>query len=87
MSSVYGKVAVLLGGHSSEREVSLKSGHAILSALLDKGVDAIAFDPQEYDLAELKHSVSTESLLPCMVPVMKMGQCKVRLIYGLALYR
>jgi D-alanine-D-alanine ligase len=54
MSSKYGKVAVLLGGHSSERAVSLKSGHAILSALLDKGVDAIAFDPKEQDLSELK---------------------------------
>ena len=51
---VYGKVAVLLGGNSAEREVSLCSGNAILNALLAKGVNAIAFDPKERELAELK---------------------------------
>ena len=50
----YGKVAVLLGGNSAEREVSLNSGSAILNALLANGVDAIAFDPKERELAELK---------------------------------
>lgn len=50
----YGKVAVLLGGNSAEREVSLNSGSAILNALLANGVDAIAFDPKEQELAELK---------------------------------
>lgn len=50
----FGKVAVLMGGFSSEREVSLDSGRAILAALRSKGVDAHAFDPQETDLAELK---------------------------------
>jgi D-alanine-D-alanine ligase len=50
----YGKVAVLFGGNSAEREVSLNSGSAILNALLANGVDAIAFDPKERELAELK---------------------------------
>ena len=50
----YGKVAVLLGGNSAEREVSLNSGSAILNVLLANGVDAIAFDPKERELAELK---------------------------------
>jgi D-alanine-D-alanine ligase len=50
----FGKVAVLLGGNSAEREVSLKSGQAILNALLARGVDAIAFDPKERSLWELK---------------------------------
>lgn len=50
----YGKVAVLLGGNSAEREVSLNSGGAILNALISNGVDAIAFDPKERELAELK---------------------------------
>ena len=50
----YGKVAVLLGGNSAEREVSLYSGSAILNALITNGVDAIAFDPKERELAELK---------------------------------
>lgn len=47
------KVAVLLGGHSAEREVSLKSGKAVLNALLELGHDAFAFDPSERPLAEL----------------------------------
>jgi D-alanine-D-alanine ligase len=49
----FGRVAVLLGGSSSEREISLKSGNACLAALLKRGVDAHPFDPQEKPLAEL----------------------------------
>ncbi len=49
----FGKVAVLLGGKSGEREVSLKSGHAVLAALKRKGVDATAFDPATEALSEL----------------------------------
>jgi D-alanine-D-alanine ligase len=49
-----GKVAVLMGGASAEREVSLMSGQGVLQALLSQGVDAHAFDPSERDLAELK---------------------------------
>ena len=40
-----GKVAVLMGGDSTERAVSLMSGAGVLQALLSKGVDAHAFDP------------------------------------------
>ena len=50
----FGKVAVLMGGKSAEREVSLMSGSGVLKALQSKGVDAHAFDPSERDLAELK---------------------------------
>lgn len=50
----FGKVAVLMGGFSSEREVSLNSGTAVLQALIGKGVDAHRFDPKEQDLSELK---------------------------------
>ena len=50
----FGKVAVLLGGTSAEREVSLMSGTGVLQALRSKKVDAHAFDPAERDLAELK---------------------------------
>lgn len=50
----FGKVAVLMGGFSSEREVSLNSGRAILAALQSKGIDAHAFDPKETNLSELK---------------------------------
>jgi D-alanine-D-alanine ligase len=50
----FGKVAVLLGGASAEREVSLMSGQGVLQALREQGVDAHAFDPSERDLADLK---------------------------------
>jgi len=50
----FGKVAVLMGGASAEREISLLSGHGVLQALRSKGVDAHAFDPAERDLSELK---------------------------------
>ncbi|MDP2811079.1 MAG: D-alanine--D-alanine ligase [Rhodocyclaceae bacterium] len=54
MEKEFGKVAVMLGGDSAEREVSLKSGAAVLAALLRAGVDAHAFDPSERPLAALK---------------------------------
>ena len=50
----FGKVAVLLGGKSAEREVSLKSGGMVLKALRSRGVDAHAFDPKERDFADLE---------------------------------
>jgi D-alanine-D-alanine ligase len=49
----FGKVAVLFGGKSSEREISLLSGNAVLKALNDRGVDAYAFDPADRPLADL----------------------------------
>jgi D-alanine-D-alanine ligase len=50
----FGKVAVLLGGPSSEREISFLSGNAVLAALRARGIDAYAFDPAERDVWELK---------------------------------
>ncbi len=49
-----GKVAVLMGGDSAEREVSLMSGGGVLAALQSQGVDAQAFDPSQRELVELK---------------------------------
>ncbi len=49
----FGRVAVLFGGDSSEREISLLSGNAVLEALRRRGVDAHAFDPREQPLGEL----------------------------------
>ncbi len=49
-----GKVAVLMGGASAEREVSLMSGTGVLAALRSQGVDAHAFDPRDRDLGDLK---------------------------------
>jgi D-alanine-D-alanine ligase len=54
MSNRFGKVAVLFGGKSGEREVSLKSGGAVLAALQRQGVDAHAFDPAARNLHELE---------------------------------
>ena len=50
----FGKVAVLMGGLSAERDISLMSGQGVLQALCSRGVDAHAFDPAERDLGELK---------------------------------
>ena len=49
----FGKVGVLMGGNSAEREVSLKSGAAVLAALQRQGVDAHAFDPAKRSLGDL----------------------------------
>jgi D-alanine-D-alanine ligase len=49
----FGKVAVLLGGDSSEREISLLSGNAVLAALQRRGVNAQGFDPQERPLRDI----------------------------------
>ena len=49
----FGRVAVLLGGDSSERAISLLSGNAVLAALVRRGVDAHAFDPKARALSQL----------------------------------
>ena len=54
MIQQYGKVAVLMGGRSAERDISLMSGNAVLKALVSQGVDAYAFDPAEKNLLLLK---------------------------------
>jgi D-alanine-D-alanine ligase len=52
-ASAYGKVGVLFGGRSAEREISIMSGTGVLQALQSRGVDAHAFDPGERTLADL----------------------------------
>lgn len=54
MNSKFGKVAVLFGGRSAEREISLLSGNAVLAALSARGVDAHGFDPAQRPLEDLK---------------------------------
>lgn len=54
MTTEFGKVAVLFGGRSAEREISLLSGNAVLEALVRSGVDAHAFDPAARPLHELQ---------------------------------
>jgi D-alanine-D-alanine ligase len=51
-SQVYGKVAVLMGGCSAEREISLRSGAAVLQALRAAGVDAVGIDAADRDLLD-----------------------------------
>ena len=57
--SVFGKVAVLMGGTSAEREISLISGKAVLQALQDKGVNAEAFDPSLRPIWDLNRDAYT----------------------------
>ena len=61
--SRFGKVAVLFGGKSAEREISIMSGTGVLQALRSKGVDAHAFDPAERELAELKRERFTRCFI------------------------
>ncbi|OQW95723.1 MAG: D-alanine--D-alanine ligase [Beggiatoa sp. IS2] len=53
MNKEFGKVAVLMGGNSAEREVSLKSGQAVLAALIRRGVDAVGIDAKQPLIAQL----------------------------------
>jgi D-alanine--D-alanine ligase (EC 6.3.2.4) len=56
------KIAVLLGGTSAEREVSLNSGAAVLAGLREAGVDAHPVDPKEVDVTQLKNMGFSESV-------------------------
>lgn len=57
------KVAVLFGGTSAEREVSLQSGNAVLQALLAKGVNAYGIDTKDYSILQLKHDGFTHAFI------------------------
>ncbi len=58
-----GKVAVLMGGASAEREISLMSGAGVLQALVSRGVDAHAFDPSQRDL----HALRDDGFTRCFI--------------------
>ncbi|MCD8339322.1 MAG: D-alanine--D-alanine ligase [Burkholderiales bacterium] len=51
-----GKVVVILGGSSSEREISLMSGNGVYNALKDAGADVYKYDPKEQSLGDLAHA-------------------------------
>jgi D-alanine-D-alanine ligase len=57
------RVAVLMGGHSAEREVSLMSGNGVLQALLSKGIDAVAFDPAQTAWLALREQGITHAFI------------------------
>ena len=82
----FGRVAVLLGGESGEREVSLKSGQAVLDALIRQGVDAYAFDPMHQDIADLE---SYDRVIYCSAwQVWRRRYCTAHIrCNGSALYR
>ena len=61
--STFKKVAVLLGGTSAEREVSLRSGTAVLNALKTSGVNAFAFDPADRQLSELQEEQVSHAII------------------------
>lgn len=63
MKKDFGKVAVLMGGHSSERDISLLSGNAVLAALRRRGVEAAAFDPAERPFEDLKREGYTRAFI------------------------
>lgn len=65
----YGKVAVVFGGDSAEREVSIMSGGGVLAALRSRGVDAHAFDPAERPLEDLKREGFERAFLILHGPV------------------
>ena len=57
------RVAVLMGGDSAERDISLMSGQGVLQALLSKGVQAQAFDPASQDLSALRGMGTTHAFI------------------------
>ncbi|MBP9743719.1 MAG: D-alanine--D-alanine ligase, partial [Burkholderiales bacterium] len=59
----YGKVAVIMGGSSVEREISLISGNCVLKALINQGVNAHSFDPALTPLIELINQGFTSAVL------------------------
>ena len=58
-----GRVAVLMGGRSAEREISLLSGNGVLKALLEKGIDAHSFDPGLQHPAEIAADIERDKIL------------------------
>ena len=73
-----GKVAVLMGGQSAEREVSLMSGQGVLEALQKRGVDAHAFDPARRPMSALKDEGFARCFIACMAVLAKTAPCKAR---------
>lgn len=70
------KIAVLLGGTSAEREVSLNSGAAVLAGLREGGIDAYPVDPKEVDVTQLKSMGFRKCLSRYTVAAVKMVRCR-----------
>src|SRR5260364_55657 len=76
----FGKVAVLLGGASAEREVSLNSGRLALGALRARGVDAHPFDPAEQPVWQLKQEGVARVLIHCTAALARTANWRARWI-------
>ena len=70
------KVAVLLGGTSAEREVSLLSGQAVLAGLKEAGINAHAVDTRDVSVTTLRKKALPMFSSPYMVVVAKMVHCR-----------
>ena len=77
-TSELGKVAVLMGGPSSEREISLLSGNAVLGALKSKGVDAHAYDPAQRPVYDLKREDFDRVFIALHGRLARMARCRAR---------
>ena len=62
-NNLFGKVAVLMGGTSTEREISLMSGNGVLKALISQGINAYEFDPANRNLQDLKQEGFTSCFI------------------------
>lgn len=70
------KIAVLLGGTSAEREVSLNSGAAVLAGLREGGIDAYPVDPKEVDVTQLKSMGFQKVFIALHGRAVKMVRCR-----------
>ena len=76
-SGRYGKVAVLMGGRSAERDISLQTGAAILAALRRQGVDAHEIDAGETVVRDLvSGGFDRVCSMPCTGAAVKMESCR-----------
>ena len=73
----FGRVAVLMGGRSAEREISLKSGRAVLAALQSLGVDAVELDVDKTVSERLRQNKFDRALLSCMAAAVRMVKFRV----------
>ncbi len=74
--SRFGRVGVLCGGMSSERQISLQSGEAVLAGLLDAGVDAVKLDIGADAVDQIRSSKINRAFLVLHGPGGKMGVCR-----------
>ena len=83
----FGRVAVLMGGDSSERDISLMSGNSVCEALNHRGVDVHPFDPRDRDLSQLVEERFDRVGSRCTAPAVRMAPCRAPSTSRCALHR